>query len=300
MKSGLFARFDSQNHVESLYQTLFERYPQVLPIFGRSDMDYLATHLLQSLEFLFTCLAGGSTEQLLDELRHLGRLHSNAGVPSFAYPAIGEVMITLFERHVPGFDDSLRQAWLILIDRVSNVIKLPKLNEERLLKKAREFLQVIADEQAWEEADREQRWQEIQAEVQATGTYTHTYEELAYGAQLSWRNASKCIGRIQWQNLMVRDRRHVSDPDAMFRELEEHLRLATNDGNIQITMTVFRPKLPQERWGPRLWNPQLIRYAADEMPDGSILGDAANLGVTQAIIEKMGWQPPEPRTPYDI
>ncbi|EDX83393.1 Nitric oxide synthase, oxygenase domain protein [Synechococcus sp. PCC 7335] len=282
------------------YQTLFERYPQVLPIFGRADMDYLSTHLFQSLEFIFLCLAEGSTERLMKELRHLGRLHGNAGVPSFAYGAISEVMISMFEKYVPGFDEQLKEAWQVLIARVSNVIKLPKLNEERLLKKAREYLDVIANEQAWEESDRERRWQEIKAEVQATGTYTHTYEELAYGAQLAWRNTSKCIGRIQWSNMVVRDRRHVTDPDEMFQELEEHLRLGTNGGNIQIVMTVFRPKLPKERWGPRIWNPQLIRYAAYEMPDGSIMGDAANLELTHQIIEKMGWQPPEPRSPYDI
>lgn len=294
--------FESRKHEMGVefYQTLFNKYPEVLPIFGRADMNYLATHLLQSLEFLFNCLAEGSAERLLRELRYLGRLHGNAGVPSYAYPAISDVMLILFEKYVPGFDDELRQAWSTLIDRVSNVIKLPKVNEERLLKKAREYLEVIATEQTWEESDRNRRWQEIQAEVQATGTYTHSYEELAYGAQLAWRNASKCVGRIQWNNMVVRDRRHVSDPDEIFQELEEHLRLATNGGNIQITMTVFRPKQPKERWGPRIWNPQLIRYAAYEMPDGSILGDAANLGVTQAIIEKMGWQPPAPRTAYDI
>ena len=165
-------------------------------------------------------------------------------------------MISLFEKYVPGFDDELRQAWQTLIDRVSNVIKLPKLNEERLLKKAAEYLNVIASEQAWEESDRERRWQEIKAEVQATGTYTHTYEELAYGAQLAWRNTSKCIGRIQWNNMVVRDRRQVTDPDEMFSELEEHLRLGTNGGNLQIVMTVFRPRLPKEAWGPRIWNPQ--------------------------------------------
>ncbi|NEQ50093.1 MAG: nitric-oxide synthase [Leptolyngbya sp. SIO3F4] len=282
------------------YRTLFEQYPEILPVFGQADMDYLATHLFQSLEFLFTCLAEGSAEQLLKELRYLGRLHGNAGVPSHAYGALSKVMLSMFEKYVPGFDEELARAWQTLIDRVSNVIKLPKLNEERLLKKAREYLDVIATEQTWEESDLNRRWQEIQAEVRATGTYTHTYEELTYGAQLAWRNASKCVGRIQWNNMVVRDRRHVSDPDEMFQELEEHLRLATNGGNIQITMTVFRPKQPKERWGPRIWNPQLIRYAACKMPDGSVLGDAANLGVTQAIIDKMGWQPPEPRTPYDI
>ena len=282
------------------YQTLFEKYPEVLPIFGRADMDYLATHLFQSLEFLFTCLAEGSTERLLKELRHLGRLHGNAGVPTSAYGAIEDVLILMFEKYVPDFTEELRQAWRVLIDRVSNVMKLPKLNEERLLKKAQKYLAVIAAEQAWEERDHDRRWQEIKAEVEATGTYTHTYEELAYGAQLAWRNTSKCIGRIQWSNMVVRDRRQVTDPDEMFKELEEHLRLGTNGGNLQIVMTVFRPKLPKESWGPRIWNPQLIRYAAYEMPDGSIMGDAANLSLTNQIIEKMGWQPPEPRSPYDI
>ncbi|MHC5832227.1 MAG: nitric oxide synthase oxygenase, partial [Nostoc sp.] len=99
---------------------------------------------------------------------------------------------------------------------------------------------------------------------------------------LAWRNASKCIARIQWNNMVVRDRRHITDPDEMFRELEEHLRFATNGGNIQITMTVFRPKQPKERWGPRIWNPQLIRYAAYEQENGSVMGDRANLELTKA------------------
>ncbi|MGB0560340.1 MAG: nitric oxide synthase oxygenase [Spirulinaceae cyanobacterium] len=281
------------------YQALFAKYPEVLPIFGRADMDYLSSHLFQSLEFLFTCLAGGDSQAMLNSLRHLGRLHGNAGVPSSAYAAIADIMFLLFEKYVPDFDAELRQAWQTLIDRVCNVIMLPKLNEERLLKKAAQFLEVIATEQAWEASDRQHRWQAIQAEVEATGTYTHTYEELAYGAKLAWRNASKCIGRIQWNNMVVRDCRHISHPDEMFRELEEHLRIATNGGNIQITMTVFRPKQPKERWGPRIWNPQLVRYAAYEQPNGSVLGDRANLGVTKAIMN-LGWQPPSPRGDYDI
>ena len=281
------------------YQILFEKYPFVLPIFGRADMDYLSLHLFQALEFLINCLRSGSTEEILQELRFLGQVHSKAEVPSCAYPAIADCMFMLFERYVPDFTPELRQAWQTLIDRVTNVIKLPKLNEERLLKRARQFLDVIATEQAWGPEDRARRWAEIQAEVKATGTYNHTYEELAYGAQLAWRNASKCIGRIQWNNMVVRDCRHVTDPDEMFQELVEHLRLATNCGNIQITMTAFRPKQPKENWGPRIWNPQLIRYAAYEQADGSVLGDPANLDVTKAIV-KLGWQPPEPRTPYDI
>ncbi|MBW4513162.1 MAG: nitric oxide synthase oxygenase [Scytonematopsis contorta HA4267-MV1] len=292
----------SQNKKEmgmEFYQILFTKYSFVLPIFGRADMDYLSLHLFQALEFLINCLKSGSSDEILRELRFLGQLHGSAGVPSCAYPAIADTLFTLFEKYIPNFTPELKQAWQTLIDRVTNVMKLPKLNEERLLKKAKQFIDVIADEQVWEAEDKARRWSEIQEEIKAIGTYTQTYEELAYGAQLAWRNASKCVGRIQWNNMVVRDCRHISNPDEMYQELLEHLRHATNAGNIQITMTAFRPKQPKERWGPRIWNPQLIRYAAYEQPNGSILGDPANLEVTKAII-KFGWKPPEPRTPYDI
>ncbi|MDZ8183979.1 MAG: nitric oxide synthase oxygenase [Nostoc sp. ChiSLP02] len=281
------------------YQMLFEKYPFVLPIFGRADMDYLSLHLFQALEFLVNCLKIGSSDEMLRELRFLGQVHGSADVPTCAYPAITECMIALMERHVPDLTPEVRQGWVTLLERVINIVKLPKLNEERLLKKAKQFLELIASEQAWELEDKERRWKEIKEEVKATGTYTHTYEELAYGAQVAWRNASKCVGRIAWNNMIVRDRRHVTDPDEMFRELEEHIRFATNGGNLQITMTVFRPKQPKEPWGHRIWNSQLYRYAAYQQADGSILGDPANLELTNAII-KFGWQPPEPRTAYDI
>ncbi|MEH2257620.1 nitric oxide synthase oxygenase [Nostoc sp.] len=281
------------------YQILFEKYPFVLPIFGRADMDYLSLHLFQALEFLIRCLKSGSSDQLLQELRVLGQFHGSIGVPSCAYPAIADSMFTLFEKYLPNFTIEVRHAWQTLFNRVTNVMKQPMVNEERLLKKAKQFLDTIASEQVWEPEDKSRRWLEIQQEVKATGIYTHSYEELAYGAQLAWRNASKCIARIQWNNMVVRDRRHITDPDEMFRELEEHLRFATNGGNIQITMTVFRPKQPKERWGPRIWNPQLIRYAAYEQENGSVIGDRANLELTKAII-KLGWQPPKPCTPYDI
>ncbi|PSF32275.1 nitric-oxide synthase [Aphanothece hegewaldii CCALA 016] len=292
----------SQNKQEmgmEFYQILFEKYPFVLPIFGRADMDYLSLHLFQALEFLMRCLQSGSSEEMLQELRFLGQVHSFADVPTCAYPAIGDTMFTLFEKYVPDFSPELRQAWQTILERVINVIKLPKLNEERLLKKAKQFLDLIAGEQAWESEDRSRRWQEIQEEVKATGTYTHTYEELAYGAQVAWRNASKCVGRIAWNNMVVRDRRNVTDPDEIFQELKEHVKIATNGGNLQITMTAFRPRQPKERWGIRVWNSQLYRYAAYKQADGSVMGDPANLALTDAIV-KFGWQPPEPRTAYDI
>ena len=31
-----------------------------------------------------------------------------------------------------------------------------------------------------------------------------------------------------------------------------------------------------------------------------IMGDSANLKLTQAIIKRFSWQPPQPHTPYDV
>jgi hypothetical protein len=88
------------------YQMLFEKYPFVLPIFGRADMDYLSLHLFQAVEFLVRCLRTGSSNTMLQELRFLGQVHSFADVPTCAYPAISNtigipnstVMLAIVER----------------------------------------------------------------------------------------------------------------------------------------------------------------------------------------------------------
>lgn len=41
------------------------------------------------------------------------------------------------------------------------------------------------------------------------------------------------------------------------------------------------------------------RYAAYTLEDGSVIGDKANLELTEAIIGN-GWMPPEPRGHFDI
>lgn len=86
------------------------------------------------------CLESDSSDELLQELRSLGQLHGNVGVPSCAYPAISDTMFVLFEKYIPNFTPELRQAWQTLFDRVTNIMKLPKLNEERLLKRAKQYV----------------------------------------------------------------------------------------------------------------------------------------------------------------
>jgi len=40
-------------------------------------------------------------------------------------------------------------------------------------------------------------------EIAKNGTYDLTEKELIFGCRMAWRNASRCIGRIQWNKLQV-------------------------------------------------------------------------------------------------
>ncbi len=279
------------------YQTLFKTHPEVLRHFRTADMDMLSRHLIETVVFLSR--ASTRPKSLRGELRNLAQVHQSNAIPTADYPKLAAPLLETLGAFGTPLNPRMRRGWEVMFDRVIRIISEPMAQQERLSEAAREYLDQIAEELDWPETRRDKRWSEITHEIRATGAYTHTFEELEYGAKLAWRNAPKCIGRISWKNLIVRDRRHVTDPDEMFAECVEHLRAATNGGNIEIVLTAFRPTRPGERWGPRIWNSQLIRYAAHRLADGSVLGDRANLELTAAI-RKLGWTPPAEPTDFDI
>ncbi|KAI5721247.1 hypothetical protein M8J77_018100 [Diaphorina citri] len=77
------------------------------------------------------------------------------------------------------------------------------------------------------------RWEQVQREVAQSGTYDLTETELVFGAKLAWRNSARCIGRIQWSKLQVFDCRSVTTSSNMFEAICNHIKYATNKGNIR-------------------------------------------------------------------
>uniref|UniRef100_A0A8C7DQU1 Nitric oxide synthase, inducible n=1 Tax=Oncorhynchus kisutch TaxID=8019 RepID=A0A8C7DQU1_ONCKI len=133
------------------------------------------------------------------------------------------------------------------------------------------------------------RLEEITMEIDSTGTYQLTVEELAFGARQAWRNAPRCIGRIQWSNLQLFDARKCKTTQEMFQFLCEHLQFATNGGNLRSAITVFPPR-KEDGHDFRVWNSQLLKYAGYQMPDGSIQGDPSSVEFTTICIQ-LGWKP---------
>ena len=139
---------------------------------------------------------------------------------------------------------------------------------------------------------------QVRLEIEATGTYRHTPAELAFGARVAWRNSSRCIGRLYWRSLRVRDRRELTAAPDIAAESVAHLHEATNGGRIRPVITVFAPDTPG-RPGPRILSSQLVRYAGYQSADGTVTGDPANTALT-FLARDLGWPGGRPPGRFDI
>ncbi|KAL5016525.1 hypothetical protein ScPMuIL_006114 [Solemya velum] len=166
---------------------------------------------------------------------------------------------------------------------------VPRCKEEVLLH-ARDFIeQYYTSIKRLNTPAHLKRLQKVSASIEKIGTYELTSSELTFGAKTSWRNAPRCIGRIQWSKLQVFDARHITTARGMFEAICNHIRYGTNKGNIRSAITIFPPRTDGKH-DYRIWNAQFIRYAGYRQPDGSIVGDPMNIEFTE-ICEQLGWKP---------
>src|SRR5436305_13493042 len=93
----------------------------------------------------------------------------------------------------------------------------PLINTRKLLMEAEMYLSLL--ERECEMSITAERRAAIRADLEQSGTYWHTDEELVYGARVSWRNANRCVGRLHWQSLQVHDRRHLLTAAGVFQSL---------------------------------------------------------------------------------
>jgi nitric-oxide synthase len=162
----------------------------------------------------------------------------------------------------------------------------PAGDNDRLLHEAEQFIDLFYGEGNGHGSSAAARMAEVRAEIDGTGTYTHTTDELTFGARVAWRNSNRCIGRLYWRSLQVRDRRDTTDAAGIAAESIKHL-VQAGDGRIRPTITVFAPDRPGAP-GPRIHNEQLIRYAGYRQPDGSVVGDPMNVAITEQA-QRHGW-----------
>ena len=158
---------------------------------------------------------------------------------------------------------------------------------ERLVDEAESFIEQVHSE--LDIPGCAKRIAEIGDEINATGTYLHLPHELEHGARMAWRNSNRCIGRLFWKSLMVRDCRSLEDTEGVVDALWSHLRTATNGGRILPMITVFAPRRSDGSDPVRVWNKNFIRYACHSKEDGTLVGDPAQKEFTKVCLD-LGWR----------
>jgi len=176
--------------------------------------------------------------------------------------------------------------------------RLRKISGSERREEARAFLDAYHDAADIGRGVRQRRWSEVRRDLSRHGFYRHTPEELAYGARLAWRNHGRCIGRLLWESLEVADCRDVTDPDAVARQVHDHLDRSFGGGRVQSRISVFAP-VERADAVPWIESAQITQYACHTRPDGTALGDRRNREATR-IAMSMGWRPPEGPGAFDM
>ncbi|KAB2459134.1 nitric oxide synthase oxygenase [Bacillus sp. CH126_4D] len=165
---------------------------------------------------------------------------------------------------------------------------------KQLIEEASQFITICYKELNKEQFI-EERVKEIQVEIEKTGTYEHTFEELVHGSRMAWRNSNRCIGRLFWSKMHILDAREVNDEEGVYNALIHHIKYATNDGKVKPTITIFKQNQGEEN-NIRIYNHQLIRYAGYRTEMG-VIGDAHSIAFTD-FCQELGWQ--GEGTNYDV
>jgi len=175
------------------------------------------------------------------------------------------------------------------------MLMVQSIKTNKLLIEATQFIKNCYDELGKSKEKQLKRIEEIENEINTTGTYTHKTFELTHGAKMAWRNSNRCIGRLLWNTLHIFDERDVLTAEDAYEKLVRHINFATNDGKIRSTITIFAPRKDGE--DPiRIWNHQLLRYAGYKEGD-KVIGDSTSIKLTK-MCERMGWR--GDNTPFDI
>jgi len=167
--------------------------------------------------------------------------------------------------------------------------RLRRLSKSEIKQEATAFLQLFFREigSGSDTPEAKARMAEVKREISTSGTYTHSFEELEFGARVAWRNHARCIGRLYWRSLKVIDRRAVNDVDGIMEHMTAHMKSALNQGKIQSTLTVFEPVSPKTL-PAHVESAQLTQYAGYAPKRGAVIGDRKNIEATR-IAQADGW-----------
>ena len=133
-------------------------------------------------------------------LAKLGKDWSNRKVPFDLIVLLGNeyldaVSLLFHDEFGPSLAIKLEMSLAYLYKEAIHFVMQPFIIHRNLHNKAVSFYKDVAAELNWSKQILQKRMVEVNAEIDSTGSYTQTTEEIEIGARLAWRNSGKCIGR---------------------------------------------------------------------------------------------------------
>lgn len=113
---------DQNAFVTTFYEELFQRYPQVKPLFNAQNMAEQRMKLLMTLIFAVENLQ--QPDEMRRVVRSLGERHLRAyGVLPEHFPMVGEALLTALERHLgPAWTPETAQAWAQTYQAIADIM----------------------------------------------------------------------------------------------------------------------------------------------------------------------------------
>ncbi|KHS45116.1 MULTISPECIES: nitric oxide synthase oxygenase [Novosphingobium] len=176
--------------------------------------------------------------------------------------------------------------------------RLRRLTRSERIEEAVAFIRQFASETGQSSADADLRIRDIRRSIRQKGTYWHSPDELVFGARVAWRNHARCVGRLTWKSLQVNDCRTITDCDEVVDRTLMTLRQSLSGGELRSAITIFAPATVASM-PPTFESAQIFRYAGYMLNDGAVIGDRANIELTQ-IAQRLGWIAPAQPTNFDL
>lgn len=126
------------------------------------------------------------------------------------------------------------------------------------------------------------RLMNIENEISQTETYTHTTSKLVYSVKISWCNSNRCIDRLFWDKLEVRDLREVNTDKSFIDAIEKLIIDATNGGKIKPIIFIFSNEI-------KVYNKQFIIYAGYDEMGNLIYKEITDLACKLGEKKKKSW-----------
>jgi hemoglobin-like flavoprotein len=106
---------------ESFYQILFEKYPNVKPLFLETDMKKQKDKLMESLDLVLVNVH--NIKAFKSILKDLGKRHVKYGAVLTDYPLVGDALLQALEKHLgEDWNPNVKHAWTLAYQSIADTM----------------------------------------------------------------------------------------------------------------------------------------------------------------------------------